>query len=179
MSRGLPRDFQRPVALASPPRDSRIAGLYATTDLADAYAIALPTDAVADPERLARFVFGNMAPWVGGLMRMRDAAVGRLGLKTARQLKATSDRRISLFRIYERRVDEIVLGEDDRHLDFRISVMRTAATGTADARLTLSTVVHCHGRLGRVYLFVIAPFHRLIVRSGLRRAARLGWPRVV
>ena len=56
--------------------------------------------------------------------------------------------------------------------------MRTASTD-AQARLTLSTVVHCHNRLGRVYLFVIAPFHRLIVRSGLRRAARLGWPRVV
>jgi hypothetical protein len=42
--------------------------------------------------------------------------------------------------------------------------------------LTLSTVVHCHNALGRTYIRVIAPFHRLIVKSCLRRAARTGWP---
>jgi hypothetical protein len=39
-----------------------------------------------------------------------------------------------------------------------------------------TTVVHCHNTLGRVYLAVIAPFHRRIVRSALQRAARRGWP---
>jgi hypothetical protein len=39
----------------------------------------------------------------------------------------------------------------------------------------LTTVVHCHNLLGRVYLGVISPFHRLVVRSNLARAARRGW----
>lgn len=54
-------------------------------------------------------------------------------------------------------------------------VVRSPDRGDA-AFVTLSTVVHCHNRLGRVYLFAIGPFHRLIVQSGLRRAARRGWP---
>jgi hypothetical protein len=37
--------------------------------------------------------------------------------------------------------------------------------------------VQCHNLLGRVYLLVIAPFHRMVVRSTLHRAARAGWPR--
>jgi hypothetical protein len=37
--------------------------------------------------------------------------------------------------------------------------------------------VHCHNRLGRFYIFVIAPFHRLVVKASLRRAAALGWPK--
>jgi hypothetical protein len=37
--------------------------------------------------------------------------------------------------------------------------------------------VHCHNLLGRAYLFVIAPFHRLVVKASLRRAAHIGWPR--
>jgi hypothetical protein len=33
--------------------------------------------------------------------------------------------------------------------------------------------VHCHNRLGRTYLAVIAPFHRVIVRATLERAVRV------
>jgi len=36
--------------------------------------------------------------------------------------------------------------------------------------------VHCHNRLGRLYILVIAPFHRLVVQASLRRAAQIGWP---
>jgi Protein of unknown function (DUF2867) len=43
----------------------------------------------------------------------------------------------------------------------------------------VSTVVHCHNRLGRTYITLIAPFHRRVVEAGLRRAARLGWPTVM
>jgi hypothetical protein len=42
--------------------------------------------------------------------------------------------------------------------------------------LTVSTVVHCHNLPGRAYLLVIAPFHRMVVKASLRRAARVGWP---
>ncbi|MFM0084413.1 DUF2867 domain-containing protein [Paraburkholderia sediminicola] len=30
--------------------------------------------------------------------------------------------------------------------------------------------------LGRAYLGLIAPFHRLVVRASLDRAQKLGWP---
>ena len=46
----------------------------------------------------------------------------------------------------------------------------------AKRHLTLSTVVHCNNFLGRLYIFFIAPFHRLVVKSSLRSAARAGWP---
>jgi hypothetical protein len=169
------------VAAVALPSESRIAGMYETMDLADAYAIRLPKDAITDPEQLARFLFSHQAPWVAGLMRVRDALVAGFGLKTAKQLQtlvASNDKRIYLFKIYETSAHEIVLGENDKHLDFRVSVLRQAATaGTGDAPcLILSTVVHCHNRLGRAYIMLIAPFHRMVVRSDLRRAARAGWP---
>ncbi|MCQ9426839.1 DUF2867 domain-containing protein [Pseudomonas sp. LJDD11] len=52
----------------------------------------------------------------------------------------------------------------------------TQLSPSGKRQLTFSTAVHCHNRLGRLYIFVIAPLHRLIVRSSLRSAARLGWP---
>ncbi|MEQ8346841.1 MAG: DUF2867 domain-containing protein [Sneathiellaceae bacterium] len=166
-------------AVAPPPR-SGLAALYPGADLADAYAIALPATASGDVEALARAVFGRPPPWFNGLMAVRDAAMARFGVKTARRLRragpaATDGRFIDFFRIRDRTDTELVVGEDDRHLDFRASVMLCPQPdGGRD--LVATTVVHCHNRLGRSYLAVILPFHRLIVRGNLRRAAQAGWP---
>jgi hypothetical protein len=166
------------------PDASRVAQMYEAPYLADAYAIRLPEDASADPELLARFMFAHQPSWVAWLMSMRDALVASFGIKTARQLRSSpkpaGDERVNIFRIYERRPHEIILGEDDKHLDFRVSVMREVRALSTGPRpyLIVSTVVHCHNRLGRTYITLIAPFHRLVVESGLRRAARLGWPTV-
>lgn len=172
-------DRVSPVAL---PSTSRVSRFYASTDLADAYAIRLPPCASTDPETLARFIFTQQPAWVGGLMGVRDLLVARFGLKTATQLQdpavAGHHPRVGIFRICETWPHEIVLGEDDKHLDFRLSVLHETlpAVDGHVGRVVLSTVVHCHNRLGRLYIVMIAPFHRAIVQATLRRAARKGWP---
>lgn len=176
----MPSEFTTVTPVALPAR-SRIAHAYALVHLADAFSIRLPAGASGDPEVLARFVFSHQAPWVGGLMKVRDALVSGLGLKTARHLAtlggSAHPHRLGIFRIYSTGASEIVLGEDDKHLDFRVSVLCAGETGSAGVRrLVVSTVVHCHNRLGRAYILLIAPFHRLVVQSSLRRAARMGWP---
>lgn len=163
------------------PAESAIACTYELTNLADAYSVELPADTVANPELLARFIFSQQAGWIKGLMKIRDVLVAGFGLKTSAQLTVHNAdhqaERVGIFKIYNTTEREIVLGEDDKHLDFRLSVLCSAAVeGTNERRLVLSTVVHCHNRLGRVYIFVIAPFHRVIVQACLRRAARVGWP---
>ena len=161
-----------PVAL---PAHSAITRFYSSVQLADAYTIQLPDGASANPEVLARFMFSNQPAWIGQLMRVRDTIVAWFGLKTAAQLQNdTQARRVGIFKIYSTSATEIIVGEDDKHLDFRVSVLRTAGPAPW---VTVSTVVHCHNLLGRTYLFVIAPFHRLVVKATLRRAARVGWPR--
>ena len=168
------------VAAVALPATSRVSGFYASTDLADAFAIHLPPGASTDPETLARFIFAQQPRWVGSLMGLRDLIVARFGLKTATQLQdpahAGHHPRIGIFRIYETRPHEIVLGEDDKHLDFRLSVMHDAVPPTGAHQIVLSTVVHCHNRLGRLYILLIAPLHRAVVQATLRRAARSGWP---
>jgi len=163
------------------PRESSVADQYPHPDLADAYSIELPPGTTQDPERLARFVFAHVPGWSRALMGLRDLLVAGLGLKTGAQLSAITPeqaaQRVGFFKIYARRPGEIVLGEDDKHLDFRLSLLCSPSPATAQGRrLTLSTVVRCHNRLGRTYIAVIAPFHRLITRACLRRAARVGWP---
>ena len=86
--------------------------------------------------------------------------------------------RIGIFKVYSKSETEIVLGEDDKHLDFRLSVLRTPGLSPSlGGQLTVSTVVHCNNLLGRAYLLVIAPFHRQVVTASLHRAAHIGWPK--
>lgn len=165
-------------SIARPPQ-SLLGGLYPRVDLADSYAATLPPDASDDPDTLARFLFAQRSAWIAALMRLRDALVAPLGLKTASSLQAGGDGRprIGIFRIVQRTPGELVLGEDDRHLDFRLSVLcQPMPDDTNGRQLVVSTVVHCHNATGRIYLAVIAPFHRRIVRAVLRRGARQGWP---
>jgi hypothetical protein len=164
------------------PVRSRVTRIYAHPNLADAYTIRLPDNASTDPEQLARFMFSNQAAWIGKLLQVRDALVAGFGLKTAKGLEESArterDKHISIFRIYERCVDEIILGENDKHLDFRVSVLQEAREEAAGGGryLTVSTVVQCHNLLGRTYILLITPFHEMVVRSSMRRAALLGWP---
>jgi hypothetical protein len=158
----------------SPPAQSGVVRLYQPVHLVDAFAIRLPADASRDAETLARFIVSHQPAWVERLTAVRDMIVAPFRLKTARHLAQVASReqaeRVGIFRIYSRSGTEIVLGEDDRHLDFRVSVLCTSH------EVTVTTVVHCHNLLGRAYLFVIAPFHRLVVKASLRRAATIGWP---
>ena len=52
--------------------------------------------------------------------------------------------RVGIFKVYSTNATEIVLGEHNKHLDFRLSILCSAGVAPASARqLTISTVVRC------------------------------------
>ena len=164
------------------PAQSAVVSAFESVNLADAFSIQLPSDACANPDVLARFIFSVQPYWIAALTNVRDAIVAGFGLKTAKHLATLSSdvttRRVGIFKVYGTSDTEIVLGEDDKHLDFRVSILCTSGSPPdIGNHLTLSTVVHCHNLLGRTYLSVIAPFHRQVVKASLRRAANVGWPK--
>lgn len=64
--------------------------------------------------------------------------------------------------------NEFVAGFDDKHLNFRVSVISQAG------KVYLATWVHPHNLGGRIYLRCILPFHILIARNALKRVAQTG-----
>jgi len=156
------------------PSDSALAPLYVGADLLDAFAIRLPTGASDDLETLARAAFERPAGWIRALTRMRDAAMATVGVKSSRAIGAAAAARgpvIGFFPLLSKSGGELVVGEDDRHLDFRVAIQLRAGAG-GSRELVVVTVVHCHNRLGRMYLAAIAPFHRVIARASLQQAAK-------
>lgn len=168
---------QTSINAVSIPTESTLLHFYQSVNLADAFAVTLPQGSSTNPEVLGRFIFSHQPAWIGALMKVRDTIVSLFGLKTAKALALDnrSTRRIGFFRVYSVGEREVILGEDDNHLDFRLSLLCSEVAGAT--QLTMTTVVHCHNLLGRLYIFIISPFHRAVVKASLRRAAERGWPR--
>lgn len=118
---------------------------------------------------LAQQTIGTMPRWAKGLLWLRNIVVAPFGLKPdGLQDAAPQSGCIGIFPILHETDTQIVLGLDDRHLDFRIVVDRHQTAGTNRIRAT--TLVQRHNTFGRCYITLITPFHQLIVRSVLSNA---------
>lgn len=116
-----------------------------------------------DAPLVARLMFGDAPPvWMAALMSLRDRLVGVFGLKPAGDKP---------FPILASSPDEVVLGMDDRHLDFRI-VVAVKPMAAEDRLVAVTTLVRTRNRLGRLYLTAVLPFHWVISRVTLFRLAR-------
>lgn len=140
-------------------------------DFVDSYAVPLAEPELTPVQLAERLTM--MPGWVNGLLWLRNGLVSPFGLKTDAHLPpANPDPGIgdyvSFFRLEELSPNEAILGEDDRHLDFRVSVLKTAGPQPLAA---LSTWVRPHNLGGRLYLLGVLPFHKLIIRRMLANVA--------
>ncbi|MDQ7071600.1 MAG: DUF2867 domain-containing protein [Rhodobacterales bacterium] len=139
------------------PDQSRLHGYVQAGDFLD----CLTGPAQIPPRRAAMIALA--APfWVTLLLRLRNLLVRPFGLRGVEK----SDNSIGLFPVVAEDETEIILGFDDSHLDFRIAVFCTAQ------QVYLATWVHCNNRFGRMYLALIMPFHKLIMRRSIRAVVR-------
>lgn len=165
----------RPVAL---PAESRLTVLYPQPDLADAFAITLPPEVPADIEKLSQILLATPPCWFRVLLACRDFMVMPFGIQTSMQLRekleAGGEARIDFFPVLSVDENELIIGENDSHLDFRTSVLvRNRERG--EKEVVVTSVVCCHNRIGKLYTRLIAPFHRKVVCSMLARAAERNW----
>lgn len=99
------------------------------------------------------------------LMSIRNKIMSLFGAKVVD--KKTQDdfevgNKIGLFKIYYISEQEIIAGEKDWHLDFCISFYKK------DEKVILSTFVKYHNTFGKVYMNIIKPFHKLLVKNSLK-----------
>lgn len=156
----------------TPPPESVVAGWYENASLLDSYSIDLRSSNQDSMRVLATRTVGDPPAWIKALVAVRDVVVTPFGVKTSGEVRASraGNDRVDFFPVQWEGPDEIVLGEDDRHLDFRLSLLRRKSpTGT---QLIATTVVRSRNAFGLTYLTVIRPFHHLVVRASLAQFAR-------
>jgi hypothetical protein len=165
-------DRKPQVRRTTPPPESVVANWYENSSLLDSYCIDLDASEQPSMRELATRTLVNPPAWQKSLIALRDAIVTPFGIKTSGTVRTSQDSlgRIDFFPVHWEGKDEIVLGTDDRHLDFRLSLLRRHSP--AGALLIATTVVHIHNALGFTYLNAIRPFHHLVVRANLGRCAQ-------
>jgi hypothetical protein len=156
------------------PRPSLISQAFLKTDYADAYTVELPLGRDYTLTEVAVLFLTTSLPWEQQLMTLRNWLVRPFGLKTGQADGGQAGQKITFepgtqagfFRVYQQAAQEILLGEDDYHLDFRLSILLIRHNDRQF--LTVSTIVKHNNWLGRAYFLPVRLFHRLIVPATMR-----------
>lgn len=128
----------------------------------DAFRVEIGGAAVNAREACTRMVLHGPR-WIGALIRLRNVLVKPFGLKISGEGAPAPGGLIGLFPVLSETPELLVAGFNDSHLDFRIVV--DVSGDAASRRVTLITLVQTHNLLGRTYLTLIKPFHKLVARS--------------
>lgn len=147
--------------------DVNARGVLPGAQFMDAFSTVID-DATLNARQTAERMFARQPRWIAVLMAMRDRIVTPFGLKTEKMARIATDR-VGMFPVISETPQRIVAGLDDRHLDFRVIV--DVAPSGSQQRVTTTTIVLTHNLLGRAYLAIIMPFHRLVVRAMLKQVA--------
>ena len=158
------------------PDNSNLLSQLKKTDFCDAYQVSLskPQLSVQDAYKA---VFGHPPSWVNTLMSVRGVIATAFGLKHESngdfpETNYQVGQRVGLFTIQSIATDELIVGDNDTHLDFRISILKSSIKGIET--VTISTAVETHNTVGRLYMLIVKPFHQFIARLMLQRAANAG-----
>jgi len=122
-------------------------------------------------------IFAHHPLWMKLLLIVRNKVASLAGLDapTASEIldadikdRYVVGEKIGVWPIFSLSEDEVVAGRNNKHLDFRVSVLkRSDGDGSS---VVVSTVCTVHNLSGKLYLFFVVPFHRHGVRKLMTNA---------
>lgn len=156
------------------PPDSLV-GKYLPADYTDAFSREATTGRSFTADDVMVGFWAGQTGWVAALFRLRHFLVRFLGLQgdggTDPDAFEKAIREGGSYRfaaVSAKNDHETVLLLSDKHLDAWLSVY--VAGGGAHKTIFAITVVKFNNRLGRIYFFVIRPFHKIVVKNLLKKA---------
>ena len=122
-------------------------------------------------------IFGHHPVWMKVLLIVRNRIASFCGLDapTASEIinldiksSYSVGDKIGVWPIFNLSETELVAGRNNKHLDFRLSVLRE--TDGEIASVVVSTLCTVHNAFGKLYLFVIIPFHKWGIQRLISKA---------
>lgn len=132
-------------------------------DYVDSCTVTMADGSLMTADILFERMFIQLPPFILKLLKLRDALVKPLGLKTGTTFRD---------RIIERDEEEIIIGAEDKHLSFWVSIY-CSKPNRGQQIAAITTAVKYHNFLGKCYFAAIKPFHKLIVGFLFRKATTL------
>lgn len=127
-------------------------------DFLDCYSVAsgMPVRAAAD-------IIADFPGWARFLLIIRRIVTAPFGIDND---GPEAGDKMGIFPVESETPTEVIVGFDDKHLNFRVSVL------SHEGQISLATWVAPHNLGGRIYLAAIMPFHIAIARNALRRVGQ-------
>jgi hypothetical protein len=122
-------------------------------------------------------IFAHHPLWMKLLLIVRNKIASFAGLDapTASEIlhveikdRYVVGEKIGVWPIFALSEDEVVAGRNNKHMDFRLSVLKVPDGDRTS--VVVSTICTVHNRFGKLYLFFVVPFHRYGVRKLMARA---------
>ncbi|QQE10421.1 DUF2867 domain-containing protein [Planctomycetota bacterium] len=143
----------------------------------DSFSIQIPKAESVSVDYLNALIFSSVPQWIRVLMAIRNCLVKPFGLETGNiplpkevdpSIRFVEGESPIFFTVLLRNENEIVMAEKDKHLNFRASTLKVKNTD-GSVTLYLTTIVHFNNIWGRLYFLPVKPFHKLIIKSILKR----------
>lgn len=144
------------------------ANLLPRIDFADTFST---TNRIHSIQEITNQIFNTTPKWIAFLFKIRNSIVQFFGLKTTlpedhhEEFKVGSY--IKFFKIYDITPSEVILGANDSHLNFRAIV---SDTKVASHNIKVTTLVEYNNKKGKIYMNLIKPFHRMVVKRMVSQA---------
>ena len=135
-------------------------------DWADCYCV-IPNRYYQTALEAAEAVVTAFPIWMAPLLTIRSLLVKPFGLKGENDVPAAAPK-IGIFPIVEEETKQVVLGLNDKHLDFRVLVKLDGQNNGTQC-VSVATLIKRHNLLGKTYLKAVLPFHIAIIKGALSR----------
>lgn len=154
------------------PIHSLIIGESRSANFKDSFTISSDNIGLDVLEIYLRMV-SNTPKWINALLSLRNNFVRFFGLQHVGNLVGKSPlesisrdkligAKLDFFTIETLNNNEMILLLKDKHLDIKLSILKGG--DIKKNKIFVSTVVNYNNLLGNVYMFFIAPFHKIVVK---------------
>ena len=157
------------------PRSDKIFISFGKVNYEDCFCLSFETKTIFDVDFIIFKIIKTLPNWVKLLLNLRNKIASIFGLKTGKigdfydnpeKLNFKQGQSIGDLSVILKEKYHLIAELKDKHLDFRVSIL-IREEGTT--KVFFSTIVKFNNIFGKMYFFLIAPFHRLIIPSTLKR----------
>ena len=157
------------------PRSDKIFISFGKVNYEDRFCLIFETKKIFDVDFIIVKLIKSVPKWFKFLLNLRNEIVSIFGLKTGKienlyenyeKLNFKQNHSIGNFFIILKEKNHLIAELKDKHLDFRFSIFIWQKEGIT--KVSLSTIVKIKNIFGWIYIFLIIPFHRLIIPNFLK-----------
>jgi len=158
------------------PRSDKIFISFGKVNYEDSFCLSIETKNLFDVDFIIFKIIETLPNWIKLLLNLRNKIASIFGLKTGKigdvfdnpeKLNFKQGQSIGDLSVILKEKYHLITELKDKHLDFRVSILIREEEYTT--KVFFSTIVKFNNIFGKVYFFLITPFHRLIIPNTLKR----------